>query len=91
MGFPVGLVGKESACNAGESGPIPVSGRSPGAGHGNPFQYSRLVNPMGREARWPTVNRVENSWTCRGSCHLQTMKVSLLLFLYGFLLLLFLP
>ena len=30
FGFPGGSDGKESACNAGESGSIPGSGRSPG-------------------------------------------------------------
>ena len=33
-------VGKESACNAGDSGLIPGSGRSPGKGIGYPLQYS---------------------------------------------------
>ena len=32
------------------SGSIPGSQRSPGGGHGNPLQYSRLENPMDREA-----------------------------------------
>ena len=31
-------------------GSIPVWGRSPGGGHGNPLQYSYLENPMGRAA-----------------------------------------
>jgi len=34
------LSGKESACNVGDPGWIPGSGRSPGGGHGNPLQYS---------------------------------------------------
>ena len=29
-----------------DTGLIPGSGRSPGGGHGNPFQYSCLENPM---------------------------------------------
>ena len=33
-------VGKESACNAGDPGSIPGSGRSPGEGLGYPLQYS---------------------------------------------------
>ena len=40
MGFPGGSVDKESACNAGDSGLIPRSGRSPGEGIGYPLQYS---------------------------------------------------
>ena len=54
-GFPGGLDGKESACNAGDLGYIPGLGRSPGGGHGNPFQYSCLENPMDRGALWATV------------------------------------
>ena len=34
-GFPSGSDGKESACNAGDPGSIPGSGRSPGEGNGN--------------------------------------------------------
>ena len=44
LGFPGGSDGKESACNAGDSGLIPGSGRSPGEGNGNPLQYSCLEN-----------------------------------------------
>ena len=42
-------VGKSSACNAGELGSIPGSGRSPGEGSGNPLQYYCLENSMDRE------------------------------------------
>ena len=35
MGLPDSLNGKGSACNAGDLGLIPGSGRSPGEGHGN--------------------------------------------------------
>ena len=45
-----GSDGKESACNAGDMGSIPGSGRSPGEGNGNPLQYSCLENPMDRGA-----------------------------------------
>ena len=38
------LSGKESACNTGDVGSIPGSGRSPGKGNGNPLQYSGLEN-----------------------------------------------
>ena len=60
MGFLSGLtihVGKESACNAGDLGLIPGSGRYPGEGNGNPFQYSYLRNSMDR-VWWPTVQEV---------------------------------
>ena len=59
--FPGGLDGKESACNAGDLGSIPGSGRPPGEGHGYPLQYSCLENPMGRESQGPwraAVHRV---------------------------------
>ena len=45
-----GSEGKASACNAGDLGSIPGSGRSLGEGNGNPLQYSCLENPMDREA-----------------------------------------
>ena len=48
MGFPGGLGGKESTCNAGDPGSIPGLGRSLGEGNGNPTQYSYLENPMDR-------------------------------------------
>ena len=40
VGFPGSSVGKESACNAGDPGWIPGSGRSTGEGIGYPLQYS---------------------------------------------------
>ena len=46
MGFLDGSDKKESACNAGDLGSIPGSGRSPGEGNGNPLQYSCLENSM---------------------------------------------
>ena len=39
MGFPDSSVGKEFACNAGDPGLIPGSGRSPGEGIGYPLHY----------------------------------------------------
>ena len=44
--FPGGSDSKASACNAGDLGSIPGSGRSPGGGNGNPLQCSCLENPM---------------------------------------------
>ena len=49
LGLLQWLSGKEFACNTGEAGDpdlIPGLGRSPGGGHGNPFQDSCLENPM---------------------------------------------
>ena len=42
----IGSDGKASACNAGDPGSIPGSGRSPGEGNDNPLQYSCLKNFM---------------------------------------------
>ena len=46
LGFLYSSVGKESACNAGDPGSIPRSGRFPGEGNGNPLQYACLENSM---------------------------------------------
>ena len=54
---------KESACNAGDSGLIPESGRSPGEGNGNPLQYSCLENSMDRGAWEATVHGAAKSQT----------------------------
>ena len=58
-GFPDSSVGKESACNAGDSGSIPGSGRSTAEGISYPFQYSwaslgaQLVeNPPAMQETW---------------------------------------
>ena len=54
MGFPSGSDSKESACNAGDTGLIPGSGRSPGEANVNPLQYSCLGNPMDR-GTWQAI------------------------------------
>ena len=41
---------KESICNTGKLGLIPGLGRSPGAGHGSPHQYSCLENSHGQRS-----------------------------------------
>ena len=61
-GFPWWLSSKESACNAGDVGLIPGSGRFPGERNGNPFQYSCLGNPTDREACCAAVHAVAKSW-----------------------------
>ena len=48
LGFPGDSDSKESACNAGDLGSIPVLERSPGGGHGNPLQYPCLENAHGQ-------------------------------------------
>ena len=60
----VALVVKNSPASArdtGDMGSIPRSGRSPGGGNGNAFQYSCLENPMDRGAWWAMVHRVAES------------------------------
>ena len=52
--FSCWLSHKEFACNSGDQGSIPGSGRSPGEGNGYPLQYSCLENPMDREA-WRAI------------------------------------
>ena len=65
MGFPRSSVSKESACNAGDLGSIPGSGRSHGGEHGNPLQYSCLENPTDRGA-WQAAAHGVLSWTQLG-------------------------
>ena len=62
-GIPGGSDGKESACNAGDLGSNPRSGRSPGEGNGYPLQYFGLDNSMDRGAWWVTVHGVAKSQT----------------------------
>ena len=65
MGFPGGLDGKVSVCNAGNPGLIVWSGSSPGEWNGNPLQYSCLGNLMDRGG-WPVtvhgINWVTNTY-----------------------------
>ena len=61
------LSGKESAWNSGDTrdtGLIPVSGRCPVRGHGNPHQSSCQENAMDRGA-WL------QPWHCKGSDRLK--------------------
>ena len=58
LGFPLSQVSRESACNAGDPGSIPGSGRCPGEGNGNPLQYSCLENLMDGGVWWATVHGV---------------------------------
>ena len=57
-----GLDSKESACNMGNPGSIPGSGRSPGEENGNPLQYFYLENSMDRGVWWATGYGVPKSW-----------------------------
>ena len=62
----VALVVKNLLANVGDTkdvDSIPGLERSPGGGHGNPFQYSCLENPMDREAWWAAIHRVAKNQT----------------------------
>ena len=74
--FPCGSDSKEFACNAGDPGLIPWSGRSPGGGNGNPPQYSCLENSMDRRAWWATVHGVTKSlaWLSTGTHTIPTKQ-----------------
>ena len=63
LDFPGGSEVKASACNTGDLGSIPGSGRPPGEGNGNPLHYYCLENPMDGGAWWATVYGVAKSWT----------------------------
>ena len=55
MGLPHSSVDKESACNAGDPGSIPGSGRSTGDGMGHPLQYSWASLVAQLVKNWPAV------------------------------------
>ena len=79
-GLPLWLRGIESACNAGDLGSIPGLGRSPGGGHGNGLQCSRLDNPINTGAWQAVVHRVAQSqtrlkWISRTSSITRTVAV----------------
>ena len=69
MGFPHSSVGKESACNVGDLGPIPGLGRSPGEGNSYPLQYSGLENSMGC-----IVHGIAKSWTWLNDFHFHSLN-----------------
>ena len=59
----VARVVKNPPTNAGYTGSIPGSGRSPGEGNDNPLQYSCVENPMDRGAWWAMVHGITKSQT----------------------------
>ena len=62
-GFPGDSDGKESACNSGDPGSVPGSGRSRREGNGKSLLFSCLENAMGRGAWWTTVHKAAKSQT----------------------------
>ena len=74
LGSQVVLVVKNPPANAGDLRDmvsIPVLGRSPGTGHGNPLQYPCLENPLDTGAWWATVHGVTESGTTEVTQHAQ--------------------
>ena len=72
--------GKEYSCNAGDAGSIPGSGRSPGEGNGNPFQYSCLANPINRgdwQAAVYGITRVRHDLSTQRQQYLDSLVFSL--------------
>ena len=68
MGFPGDSDGKESSCNVGDLGLIPVLGRSPREEIGYPLQYSCLESSIDRGAWQATAHgiaRVGHDWATR--------------------------
>ena len=74
MGFHGGSDGKESACNAGNPGSIPGSGRSSGEENGYPLRYSCLENSMDRGALQAIVHGITMSRTRLRLTHTHNMQ-----------------
>ena len=64
QGSPGGSDAKKSTCNARDLCSIAGSGKFPGEGNGNPFQYPYLENSMDRGAWWAVVH---SPWGCKES------------------------
>ena len=76
MGFSGDSVVKNPPVNTGTTGDsccIPVSGRSPVEGNGNPLQNSCLENPMDRGSWWATVYGFAKSGHDRETEHTQNV------------------
>ena len=69
LNFPGGSEGKESACNAGDSGSIPGLWRSPREGTGYPLQHSYLENSLDIGAWQTTVHGVTKGQTQLSNIH----------------------
>ena len=67
-----GSVVKNPLANVGDTGSIPESGRSPGGGNDNPFQYSWLENFTDSRAWQATVHGVTKSqtWLSTHACNI---------------------
>ena len=78
-GAPLELAVGNPLASAGDirdAGLIPGLGRSPGAGHGNPLQYSCLDNSKDRVAWWATVHVVTKSQTQLKQLSMRTWDIA---------------
>ena len=81
LGFPDGSASKESACNAGDLGSMPGSGRSPEEGSGWPLQYSCLENSRDRGnrqglQRWNTTEWL-TTFTFKGMLYHEILNLNI--------------
>ena len=72
--FPGCSDGKASACNAGDPGSIPGSGRPPGEGNGKILQHSCLENPMDGGAWYSPWGHKESDMTERLHFHVLSLS-----------------
>ena len=73
QGFPGSSMVKNLPANAGDTGSIPGSGRSPGEGNDNPLQYYCLENPMDRGA-WLAEHAPSGCWEFFNPQHFAVLK-----------------
>ena len=66
-GFPISSAGEEAACNSGDPGTIPGSGRSPREGNSYPLLYSN--SPVLENSMDCIVHGVAKSWTWLSDFH----------------------
>ena len=69
MGFPGGSEVKASACNAGDPGSIPGSGRSPGEGNGQPTPVFLPGKSPGRRSLVAYSPRGHKEWDTTERLH----------------------
>ena len=72
-GFPGGSDSKESACNAGDLGSVPILERFLGDGNDNPLQYPGLKNSM---ETWNLEGY--SQWSCKESDMIEQLSLTLL-------------
>ena len=80
LGFSDGSVGKDSVCRARDKGLIPGSGRSPGRGDGNLFQYSCLRIPWTEELsriQSTRLQRVGYNWSDWAHTHITKSTIDM--------------